>query len=317
MKRNRLDINKKIVKKTIELKHSRPNINKMNERNKLRTSGIPKPITNSLASRSEIRRGVNLQQQIGFKDYCEFSKKEYVDFDVIVCVSSFERYEKILRMIEQFFSQETKYSFKFILLDDGSKDKRYDELQYLFPDIIYLKNDIAGGKINYWNTVNCMWKKASEFKSYGIIQLDDDFILCDKFLDILLDEFFEVKEKSNNYMVFSFHLYNFKKNTPIEQFWFEEKEIFVDGGMLLDTQFLEQFNYELDKIEERVTLKTSSYTWVRLKERMIEFGIRIHRFKNSLVWHDGNDDSKLHPNVRTIKRVYTKNFIDKGVNYEQ
>jgi len=250
-------------------------------------------------------------------DYGKYIKPEITDYDVIICISSFDRYEKILRLLEQFFSQKTKYSFKIILMNDGSNDIRYSELEFMFPDIIYLKNDINGGKINYWLTINSMWNLASNFKSCGIVQLDDDFILCDEFLDHLLSKFFEVKEISNNYMAFSFHLYNFNKNAPIESFWFNEKEIFIDGGMLLDTQFLKLFNYELDNIKERVTPKTSSYTWVRIKERMIEFGIKIYRFENSLVWHDGNDDSKLHPTVRKTKRVYTKNFINKEINYEQ
>jgi len=302
---------KKIIKKRIEL-------SKMGVRNKLRIGGIPpRPIHVELLTRMEIRMGVEPKKPILFKEYGQYLKENNVDFDVVFCVSSFERYEKIYNILEQLFSQETKYTFKFILMNDGSKDRRYNELQYHFPDILYLKNEVGGGKINYWKTINLLWKKASEIKTYGIIQLDDDFVLCDEFLNRLMDKFFEVKEISNNYMVFGFHLYNFRKESLIESFWFDEKEIFIDGGMFLDTQFLKLFNYELDKIEERVTPKTSSYTWVRLKERMLEFGIKIYRFENSLVWHNGNDDSKLHPTIRNIKRVYTKKFIDKEINYEQ
>jgi hypothetical protein len=305
---------KKTIRKRIDISKQR---NKMNERDKLRTGSIPaKPIPVGL-SRNEMRRGVESKEPTIFKEYGKYLKEIGVDFDFIFCVSSFERYEKIYRILKQLFSQKTKYSFKFILVNDGSKDIRYDDLEYLFPDIFYIKNKVGGGKVNYWKTVNLMWKKASEFKSYGIIQLDDDFILCDEFLNKLLNKFFEIKESSNNYMVFGFHLYNFGKESLIESFWFNENKMVIDGGMLIDTQFLKLINYKLDKIEKRVTPKTSSYVWVRLRERMIEFGVKIYRFENSLVWHDGNDDSKLHPNVRKIKRVYTKNFIDKDINYEQ
>ena len=161
-----------------------------------------------------------------------------------------------------------------------------------------------------------MWKKASEFQTHAIIQLDDDFILCNGFLDRLVDTFFEIKEKSNDYMIFTFHLYSFHEKKPIESWWFDEKKVFVDGGMLYDVQFMEKINYELDDIAYRVKPFSSSFTWVRIKERLIEFGMKVYRTKNSLVWHDGNDDSKLHSTIRKSKRVYTKNFIDK-VNYEQ
>jgi len=252
-----------------------------------------------------------------FIDYGEFKKRVDVEFDVVFCVSSFNRFEKVERIINQLFSQKTKYRFKFILMNDGSTDKKYVELKRKYREIVYLKNKVAGGKVDYWKTINTLWQEAEKFSTYGIVQLDDDFILCDNFLDTLLDKFFEVKEESNDYMVFHFHLYNFDKDEPLESFWFDENEIFVDGGMLLDVQFLEKMNYELDNIEHRVTPKTSSYVWVRLKEKLIEFKMKIYRHRNSLVWHDGNDDSKLHPNIRSKKRVYTKNYIDEEMSYEQ
>jgi hypothetical protein len=287
------------------------------------TNEKPKPtlISNSMNERDKLRifgNKINPKTNTKLISYGTYNKKIGVDFDVVFCVSSFDRYDKIKRILEQIFSQETKYTFKFILLNDGSTDKRYSDLKNMFPDILYLKNAVVGGKINYWRTINTMWKKASEFNTYAIIQLDDDFILCNNFLNILLDTFFEIKDKCNDYMIFGFHIYGFKKDEPIHPSWLDENERVVDGGMLLDVQFMKMINYEFDEIEHRVTLATSSFTWVRLKEKIIELGVKVYRFKNSLVWHAGNEDSKLHPTVRKGHRVYTKNFIDKDIiNYEQ
>lgn len=335
MKRQKIDI-KKTIKKRIELRHQhyifiekreRTNVSKVMKINQKNKSGVVSDakVHVELLIRDVQKFGKNVfaiknrLPELKFVDYGTYNKKIRVDFDVVFCVSSFNRYEKIKRILEQIFSQETKYTFKFILMNDGSTDKRYEDLKYIFPDILYLKNSIAGGKVNYWKTINIIWQKAKEFNTYGIIQLDDDFILCNNFLNILLDTFFKVKEKNNNYMVFGFHIYGFNKNEPIHPHWFDENERMIDGGMLIDIQFMEMIDYKFDKIENRVTLRTSSFTWVRLKERIIEFGVRVYRFKNSLVWHTGNEDSKLHPNVRKGKRVYTKNFIDKDdiKKYEQ
>jgi hypothetical protein len=259
-----------------------------------------------------------IQQNTNLKYFNkQFRRKAHVDFDVVFCVSSFNRYEKLERILKQLFSQDTKYTFKFILLNDGSSDSRYDNLKYLYPDILYLNNKTNGGKINYWRSVNQMWNHVKNIETYGIIQLDDDFILCNSFIDRLLDKFFEMKEKNNLYMAFTFHLYNFSKTEPIEDFWFDENKKFVDGGMLLDVQFLEYINYKLDKIEHRVKPHTSTFTWVRVKEILEENGLLVYRTRNSLVFHDGNDDSKLHYKVRVKKRVYTKNFIDKDFKHEQ
>lgn len=255
-----------------------------------------------------------------FNYFGKYIKQENVDFDVIICISSFNRYNKINLILEQLFNQKTKYNFKIIFFNDGSTEEKYEEIKYKYPDIIYLKNEKNSGKVNYWKTVNNMWKKAKEFKTHTILQLDDDFILCDNFLDILLDKFFEIKELDNSYMVYSFHLYNFSKTEPIDEIWFDENYINIDGGILFDSQFMNYINYELDLIELRVKNNSqSSFTWTRIREKIIEFKCRIFRFKNSLVWHNGNDDSKLHPNVRKIKRIYTKNFIDikKIEEYEQ
>ena len=325
MKRQRTDI-KKTIKKRIE--HSQEKYayiekgsSSANKKNKMRQGGVA-PLPVELLSRTDIRanlrKGVKVKKPEPFIDYGEFKKRVDVEFDVVFCVSSYNRLKKVERILSQLFSQKTKYTFKFILMNDGSTERKYAGLKRKYPEIIYMKNRDSGGKVDYWKTINALWQEAAKFSTYGIVQLDDDFILCDNFLDTLLDKFFEIKEESNDYMVFHFHLYNFDKDKPLEPFWFDENEIFVDGGMLLDVQFLERMNYELDNIADRVTPKTSSYVWVRLKERLLEFKMKIYRHRKSLVWHDGNDDSKLHPNIRSKKRVYTKNYIDEDkISYEQ
>lgn len=289
----------------------------MGVRDKLRTTGIPpKPQPTALVDRNALRRGdmARVKFPIEFNDYGVFTKRIDIEFDVVICASSVNRYDKIRRILEQIFSQKTNYRFKFILLNDGSTDENYEKLEKDFPEIIYLKNDIGGGKIHYWRTVNTLWGEGRKMKTFTILQLDDDFVLCDNFLNILMDGFFNMKAVSNNYMAFTFHLYTFNKNDQIpEEYWFDEDEVFVDGGMLLDTQFLEQFDYELDEIEKRVTPNSITYTWTRVKERLIEYGMRVYRFRNSLVWHDGNEDSQLHRKLRVVKKIYTKNFIDGNI----
>lgn len=321
---------KELVQKRIQHRHESVKFvekkdNKMNERDKRRIFGdktkpvpiLKSPVNNSVPYRNRNNRRELLSTEIAveenkYKLPLEYQKKIDVDYDVVFCVSSYNRYEKIERILTQIFSQETKYTFKFILLNDGSTEPEYDNLKYLFPDIIYIKNEIAGGKLNYWKTINKMWKVAEDINTHAIIQLDDDFILCKNFLNTLLDKFFEIKEINNDYVALTFHLYNFSETKPIEEFWFNEREVFVDGGMLLDVQFMKMFNYELDEIEERVKKNgiIASFTWIRVSELLRKFRLKVFRFPYSLVFHDGNEDSKLHPVVRINKKIYTKNFID-------
>ena len=277
----------------------------MNERDLLRINGKPKQsnIVNRTTNISNVSK--------------EYIRNLNVDFDVVFCVSSYNRFDKLTRLLEQVYDQESKYKFKFILLNDGSTDIRYNDLKYMYPDIIYLKNEVNGGKLYYWKTINKLWGEVSKLKTNAVIQLDDDFVLCNTFLDRLLDVYYNKKSENNHYMIINFHLYNFSRKKPIESWWFDENEVFVDGGMIIDTQFLELNNYALEMSKYTITLKTSSFVWVWVKDKLIELGLKVYRTRKSLVWHDGNDDSKLHPNVRAEKRVYTKNFIDNDLIYNK
>lgn len=332
---------KQLVIKKIEHRHNKfkfiENNTDMNERDRKRIYGDntkPVPILkrdniNNPVTRNRLRGGTISSDELNelttdiprLIDYGVYEKKNDVDYDVIICISSYNRFKKIVRLIKQFYIQPTKYKFKIILLNDGSDDNKYKIIEKRFNEIIYLKKEINGGKSNYWKSVNEIWDVAKTYKSHTLLQLDDDFILCDNFLNILLDKFFEIKEINNSYMVFAFHLYEFDKISKTNKNWFDENKMMVDGGMLFDTQFMKKIDYKLDNIEHRVSNRngSSSLTWVRIKELIIQFKMKVYRFKYSLVWHSGNDDSKLHSLLRRSKRIYTKNFIDKEKikKYEQ
>jgi len=39
-------------------------------------------------------------------------------------------------------------------------------------------------------------------------------------------------------------------------------------------------------------------------------GVMVYIFRKSLVYHDGNNDSKMHPEIRRVRKYYTVNYID-------
>lgn len=250
------------------------------------------------------------------KDYGVYVKKENVDVDAVICVCSYERFDKVKRLLDQIYTQNTKYTFQFNLMNDASTDKRYDLLPELFPKLKYIKNEGNGGKENYWKTVNKLWRTGSEQSSHVFIQIDDDFILCDNFLDRLLDEFFMKKEEDNRFMVFSYHVYGYDRYKPQADWWYNGTSIAIDGGTMFDARFMQMFNYYVNVGDRYIAAHTSTFVWDTIVQYIRDFGVRVHRCPNSLAWHDGNYDSKLNYIARQSKKSYTKNFIDGDDKYD-
>jgi len=313
MKSEKRSIKKKI-KKIILIKQKLIKLNKIvGVRDKLRRGGTPpKPIQVGL-TRGEIRRGVGVKyhEPYEFKDYGKYIKPEFVDYDAIIIISSYERYDELKNILNKLYSQETRYSFKIIILNDGSTDKRYINLKKEFKDINYLLNDVNGGVKYYWRTINKLFAESKKYKTSTIIQMDDDFTLCDSFLDRLMDKFFELKEENNSNMLIKYHLGKLDSSIIDQETFFNPKLNFqsADGGTLFDQQFMELINYNIDDMTN-VAGHGGSWVWHFINGKIIELGVMCYILRKSLVFHDCYNNSKMHPTVRSQRNYNTINFID-------
>jgi len=289
----------------------------MKDRNELRRSGTP-PVPVSLVgrdaiSRGEIRRGVKKKIFVEYeiKDYGEYIKSETVDYDAIIIISSYERYDSLKNILTKLYSQETRYSFKTIIVNDGSIDKRYNKLKKEFKNIKYLKNNINGGVKYYWRTINKLLCESKKYETSAIIQMDDDFILCDGFLNNLIDTFFELKKENNSYMLVKYHLGKLDNILIDPETFFNPKLNFqgADGGTLFDQQFMNLIDYSIDDMSD-VAGHSGSHVWHFINKMIIKMGVKCYIFRKSLAFHDGNDDSKMHPAIRSKRKYNTINFID-------
>jgi hypothetical protein len=198
-------------------------------------------------------------------------------------------------------------------MNDGSTDKRYVKIKKNFPEITYFKNEINGGRAFYWRTVNTILNEIKKYTTYAVIQIDDDFILCKGFIDKLMNKFFEIKRENNSYMGIRYHIASFKKEDVSEDFFDESKtEHRFDGGSLFDIQFLRMFNYKINEINPKIFNQKfqHSHVWSSLNILLEKFGAKVYMVRESLAWHTGNEDSKMHPEIRKIKKIYTKRFVD-------
>ena len=305
--------NKSKIKLTNPPKRKNPSIKIIDPRgeiNKKKHINIPKNLNNNEkhAIRDFNRTGY-IKPNI-FKEFPDYVKKENVDFDVAICISSYDRYTKVKKMLEQIYSQKSEYTYKVFFINDGSKAKSYNKFKKMFPEIIYLENVVNGGKIGYWKTITKLWLNVKDYKTHALCQIDDDFILCNNFLNILMDKFFEMKKIDNGYIGFHYHIYSFNgiKSTKIDNWWYDINNQQLDGGVLYDIMLVERMNYSIGQTNVTSQLDASN-VWVNTTNALKSAGGKVYRFKESLAYHNGNEDSKLNPTVRKKKKMITKNFL--------
>lgn len=314
MKKQNVDI-KKVVKKKIELRHQKfsviekRDIKKRDEANEKTQQRISLNKKNLVSGESNNANSIvaNLPQE------STYTIKDLVDYDVVICIPSYNRYEKVKRLINQFYEQSTKYVFKIILLNDGSTDVWYDNLSQIFPEIIYLKNNTPNGKVLHWYCYNQMWDKIRDIKCHAILQMDDDFILSNNFLDTIVDLFFQKKSENDKIMAISPHKWSFKVHTDFESWW--NRKDFVDGIALIDDAVIKTMDYSMKPVDVQEVSKPGVpvRAWTQISDAIKKMGGIIFRTEFSLVYHDGNDDSKLHGDVRKNgqKGIYTQKYIGK------
>lgn len=320
MKKRHLNKKEKIIKR-IELRHqSVAFINKRIEKKEeiaeksTITYKINKKTTrvmNNRDARTKLRISGNKTSPVEIKQ--EYRKKVFVDYDIVVCIPSHNRYEKIKRLLTQLFEQPTEYTIKVILLNDGSTDDRYDELCDEFSQITYLKNDKPNGKTMHWYCYNQMWEYLKNIECHAVLQMDDDFILCDNFLNAIVDLFFQKREADSAILAIAPHLWSFKKVVEFEGFW--KQKDFMDGIALIDLDVIKNMNHQMNPVDAVAVSKpgVTVRTWGQICNTIKIMGGWIYRTEISLAYHNGNDDSKLHCDVRKDGRggVYTQRYIGK------
>ena len=109
------------------------------------------------------------------------------------------------------------------------------------------------------------------------------------------------------------HLWSFKKHSENELWW--RDKIFVDGIALIDILVIQKMKYEMKPVDVIEVNKPGVpvRAWIQISESIKKLNGILFRTKNSLVYHNGNDDSKLHGDVRknNMCGVYTQKYIGK------
>ncbi|MFW5847694.1 MAG: glycosyltransferase family A protein [bacterium] len=264
----------------------------------------------TVQSLNEQKKKKNIPPVLIFKDFPPYKKRETVDYDVIIAICSFNRYKKVKRLLNQLLEQKSKYTFRIMLMNDGSTKGNYQEFKNY--DIIYIENKINGGKNLYWKTVSTLWERAKNFETHAFLQIDDDFLLCENFIDTLMNKFFELKEKNSQYCGIRYHVRDY--NRVIELYSKYDNDMQGgDGGTLFDIDFIKYINYNIPKQIVKNKLD-HTHVWSHINDNIKEYGGRIYVCPQSLAYHDGNEDSKHHPIIRKKKKICTQQYVGNNLN---
>lgn len=128
-------------------------------------------------------RLANLRKDVD--ESCMLNKKLVFpnEYDLDIIVPAYNADTTIESCIGSVLSQKTKYSFRVIIVNDGSKDNTSSKLQnYEMDDRVLIIEQDNGGISSARNL------GLINLRSKYVTFLDSDDMLCDKFVDILLDK---------------------------------------------------------------------------------------------------------------------------------
>jgi hypothetical protein len=119
-----------------------------------------------------------------------------------------------------------------------------------------------------------------------------------------MDKFFEIKKENNRIVSIYYH----KCGKHINDKLLKYDKHRVDGGTMFDYEFIKSLGFHIPKPNFINRNSVSSGVWVIVKDRIKYNKLITHRMEISLVIHDGNEDSKMHPILRKKVPIHSFDF---------
>ena len=197
-------------------------------------------------------------------------------------------------LLSNLTTQISKYSYKIILFNDGSSDQRYKKLQKIF-NIFYIQNNKNNGKCLYWKTITNIFNQVKKYNFEYLLQIDDDFDICENFINKLIDE----HKKQNDDIIATMY----SRNIEEKRWGYYD---FVDGGFICNKKLLELLDYKIP--ERKCSKNLGSGVWKYVSSIINKNKLKVHLHPRILISHLGYKDSKMNTKVRINNNI----IIDKS-----
>ena len=235
------------------------------------------------------------------KDCLFFTFANTIQYNIVIYISitTYNRPEMLVRLTQQLTTQHTKHRYKILIFDDNSDIYPYNDIP---PVHMYQRVSRTRGKVRFWKTINEIFEFL-RFKNFDyFIQLQDDIVLCDNFIDKAVESYEAIKDpkKISLYL----HEGESRKDQPC---WTNVYPVTVEWGgsefsitqwvdmcaFIVKNDFLEALNYEIQPISESRWAKDqtlSSGVGQQISRRLYK---DYHLYRKPLVIH-GDHKSVMH-----------------------
>lgn len=234
--------------------------------------------------------------------------------DVVITITSYNRLKLLEILLQQIDTQKTKYSYKIILLNDGSTDESYKEVGFTnkYKNLIYLENESNNGRELFWKTINKVLDTVKNIETDYVINIPDDFYLCDDFIDNVVTFF---KKYEHEYDAMSYNrIHETSEKQKYSLNWGYKN--WVDGADIYKKDFFECFNFKIDEIDKERFVDNStagSGVWAWVTRQINKQNLKVLKPPVSFARHDGNDYS----NILKAKRDNIKHKELLALNFKQ
>jgi hypothetical protein len=163
---------------------------------------------------------------------------------------------------------------------------------------------VNNGLKNFWRLSGEMLRVAREEKSEWFLRLDDDFDLCDQFLERLFAAWNRIPSESAAGLIFfadSRFLCGKRVNGVVESSW-------IDDFGFFPRRALDAINWKIFPVEPQ---KNCSNVGLQISMRLTEAGHTLWCTESSLVDHRGAVSSVMLPDVRPLEPLHARDFVRK------
>lgn len=233
--------------------------------------------------------------------------------NIFISICTFNRSETLKNLLTDILNQKTSVNFFISIFDDNSEENYSFINDFKGSKLVYYKSRVNNGKQRYWVNINHQLKLFQSLGFDYFLQMDDDFLICDNFLDLCIENIKNHTSVNKKTMAMRIHK-DFRANKII---WGTKN--WVDGGTLYKRAFFENIGFKINPINEKRWVfykKLSSGVWEQLSRKMQKYGWAAKNTNKSLVYHIGYAESKMNPearkkiNIKTIDFHGNKNKLD-------
>lgn len=222
--------------------------------------------------------------------------------DYLFLIPTYERYDMLVDLINQINEQCEGMEYKIAVMDDCSKDYRYNNLGIEYPNVIYKSNPTNLGKLGFVTTINKLFEESKNNQAKHYVFLADDLALSKNFIPYISD-LFDKGHKIINFFLFQDRIYT---NWGY-RYW-------VDGAFAINHEMLSKLDKPL--VGQQTKVVPSSGVWRDFTRRMDTIMAPVYYPKYSFVDHLGHTDSTMHPEDRKKSPVFITNYIDDNKEWD-